>query len=440
MAQTTDNADIEAETKKHIAETARLNAKTAEINAKTAEINAQKAFDAANAAPDTRLTDVTSAAALAEAQKNLATAQTSTKIAQQIGQVQSGSYSGAIDLKDKTGTVEARLLAAKAVDGAAERIARSVKEHADATHAIAVIPARSFVSFDTLYLYRLRRGLVERALESVLPPLVATTPASTGAPVAGSAVAIPALVSSGLDALGKVLGFLKTDYQIGGIDVTLDEEIVISAVAGQLLSQKIQKVVLPLTFMPQAQAKALGEITAEMSELLALRTRGVQAASKEKANITTLEASLSAEKDDAKKKILARDVEIAKTKLSDIEAAVALHDEFVGGLVATKEATAPTLRKILSELLIEQLSATHAILLVRLEATGGGYLIKKNMWTGLGSMPLYHMGGSAVSYVLLDPITSNVAAAGTHAVHGGFVKSQDMQAALDKKEKVAGEQ
>ena len=48
---------------------------------------------------------------------------------------------------------------------------------------------------------------------------------------------------------------------------------------------------------------------------------------------------------------------------------------------------------------------------------------KKNLWTALGGMPLFHMGGAAVSYRLLNGTDGTVAAAGVVPVHGGYVKA-----------------
>jgi hypothetical protein len=40
----------------------------------------------------------------------------------------------------------------------------------------------------------------------------------------------------------------------------------------------------------------------------------------------------------------------------------------------------------------EALSTGAAVLLLRLETSGGGYLTKKNLWTGLGAIPRFHRG------------------------------------------------
>ena len=47
-------------------------------------------------------------------------------------------------------------------------------------------------------------------------------------------------------------------------------------------------------------------------------------------------------------------------------------------------------------------------------------------------MPLYHMGGSTASYVLLSGKEGRVLASDVVPVHGGFVKAGDVEKELTK--------
>jgi hypothetical protein len=76
-------------------------------------------------------------------------------------------------------------------------------------------------------------------------------------------------------------------------------------------------------------------------------------------------------------------------------------------------------------------AAGGAILLLRLESAGGGFLVKKNLLTGLGSMPLFHSGGATVTYLLLDGKEGRVLKGDVVPVHGGFVASNKMEATLN---------
>ena len=116
-----------------------------------------------------------------------------------------------------------------------------------------------------------------------------------------------------------------------------------------------------------------------------------------------------------------------------MKSVVAVHDAFLNSL------TTPDSNGILPIALLAQEFSVDAdlqkeglVLLVKLENAAGGYFIKKNILTGLGFMPLYHMGGSVASYVLLSGKEGRILASNVVPVHGGFVKAGDVQNELAK--------
>jgi hypothetical protein len=403
-------------------ETKRVELETALINAETKLAAAQRARVQQNEPADTRLEDLQGAKDIAAARQALAEAEAKTKIAEEVGEVKSTTYSGAIDLKEKTGTVEAMLLAIKAVGVAAEKIATEVDLKLKA--GVLVVPGRGFESFQRLVSYRFRKGLVKQslctALESKAPPCGTE---GEGPPLAGTA-ATPALVSAGLDAVGKLLSFFKTDFTIGGVDATVEETAALYAVAGALAA-KSKKPRLPQTYMPQAQQAALSGLLNELVILADLRGKVQERFVNDTAHLAELEA----EKDANKKAGAATDIARLRASVARLKAAADTFDGFASGLTAS-EGTSGTipLVALVNEIAVDSLlrEADSQIMLVRVEATGGGYMTKKNLWTGLGGMPLYHMGGAALSYALLDGPGGDLLAAGTKSIHGGFVKSSKL--------------
>lgn len=93
------------------------------------------------------------------------------------------------------------------------------------------------------------------------------------------------------------------------------------------------------------------------------------------------------------------------------------------------------LSAVAQEFAIEDaLKAGGAVLLLRLENSGGGYLLKKNLLTGLGAMPLYHMGGATVTYLLLSGVDGCVLAGDIIPVYGGFVRTDALRTTLAQRE------
>lgn len=408
MAQTTTEQIKDDITRKE----AELRQKQLELQLIQADIDIAKATQAAG---------VTEATALAEAEKTLAKAETDAKIAKQIGEVKNASYSGAVDLGDKTGTVEARLLATKAVAAAAAKI---VKDLGETRPTVLVLPDRSFDSFSNYMAYEFRKQIVTNALTSVLPKDTTTPPA---AGIAGAAA--PAVISAGLDAMGKLLSFFKTDYKFGGIDVSLDESVAIAAVAGQLKANPGIKVLTPKMYMLQEQDKAIKALVADLQALVSLRSRAASEQRLHKARMASHVEDAAKATDANQKKESEKKAEAEKEQIARIQSAIDIYDQFSASITATPaEGQKLPLLNLVEEKAIWTMANEPGtgVLLVRLEVTGGGYVVKKSMWTGLGGAPLYHMGGSAITYTFLDGQQGTVLAAGTVAVHGGFVKSSEL--------------
>jgi hypothetical protein len=361
-------------------------------DAQKALADSKKALDQVTGSLAQQLSSLQNQKGVADAQKALADSQTQSLLARFIGEVKAGPFTGSVDLKDKAGMQEAALLAARAVQQAADIVAAAVP--ADVTD-IAIFAAKDFPNFQKLLGFRLRKEFLKQAFQSagIAPP----------AAVAETEVlpaAIPALVSGGLDALTKLLGFFKTDFTTGGIDVKLDESLLLFAVAGSLAAKNPR---LPLIYNPGGIEKALSAVLAELAELAKLR-------------------SLAAKQ--------AADPAVPAAKVALLNGAIALYDSFVNGLTTPDSSGMLPIALVAQEFSTIAGSQNGAILLLRLESAGGGFLVKKNIWTGLGSMPLFHSGGATVSYLLLNGSDGKVLKGDVVPVYGGFVASDDMEKTL----------
>ena len=389
--------------------------------AEKAKRDAAKALEATQAPSAQQLADLQSQKALADAQKGLADSVTQATLAKYIGDVKAGPYSGSVDMKGTAGTEEAALLATSAVREAAVRVASELPERKQSN--VYIFAAREFPNFQRLLAFRFRKEIIKLALTAavVKPPDVGQKEALS-----------PTLVSAGLDAFSKILGFFKTDYTVGGSDVKVDEAVLLYSVAGELRT-KAAEVHLPLVYEPKAQSASVKAVTIELAELVDLRARASTLAGGLRNQIAKIEKEASEEKVAAKKEAMLATGTASKLRLDQLNGVIALYDSFASALTTPDANGVLPLALVAQELAVDSvLKAGAMVLLLRLENSGGGYLLKKNLWTGLGSMPLFHMGGATVSYLALEGADGKVIAGNVVPVYGGFVKSSDLRAKLQE--------
>jgi hypothetical protein len=410
--------DLKQQTEKLNAQKQKLDAEKAVNDSQEALAQSQKDSSVLNQLRDQKaLADAQKA--LADSQKALADAQTQALLAQLIGDVKTGPFTGSVDLRDKAGTQEAALLAARAVQRAAAAIAAAVPEE---VKDISIFASKDFPNFQKLLGFRFRKELLKQAFQAVgIARLMAGAEAE--------AVAIPALISGGLDAFSKLLDFFKTDFATGGVDVKLDESLLLFAVAGRLSRKNAR---LPLIYNPAGNIEAMAGVTKQLAELADLRARTASQVTAANAEIDAKTKELADPAQAARKDILTQEIAAGKARVEALNGAIALYDGFVNGLTTPDSNGVVPIALLAQEFDMDAtFAAGGAILLLRLESAGGGFLVKKNLLTGLGSMPLFHSGGATVTYLLLDGKEGRVLKGDVVPVHGGFVASNKMEATLN---------
>jgi len=388
-------------------------------DAQKALADSQRALQQSQDTSNQKLTVLQNQKGLADAQKALADSQSQAALAKYIGDVKAGPYSGSVDMKDKAGTEEAQLLAARAVKEAGSKVAKAVESKSTKFYVFAV---KDFANFQRLTSFRFREELLKQAFDAA----GIKRPAG---PV--PEFVTPGMVSAGLDAFSKILGFFKTDYTIGGIDTKLDESLLLFSVAGNLADKEVH---LPSFYEPAVQKATIEALTKELADLVDLRGRAETEVKSLQDEIDQTEKQAADPKNAANKDALLKTAAALKPRVDLIKGAIALFDAFSAFLITPDSSTgAVPLTSIALELAVDNaLKSGTAVLLLRLENTGGGYLLKKNLLTGLGKMPLYHMGGATVTYVLLNGPDGKVLAGDIIPIHGGFVKTDDLRSELAK--------
>ncbi len=440
----------EAEAAKKLAE-----ARKAEAEANLAAFKAQKELEAAQAPPDPSKKELDDQLAEAEAAKKIADAAKAAADARkaqaeaalaalkaEIGEVPSAGYTGEVTLKDKAGATEGFLLAAKAAETAAQRIAAALP--GDGNRELLLYAAGEVPNFQALIAFCAQRDLVKEALKDAKktsgqadseapgpPPFkIAAVPTLAAPSLTAGA---PPLAATGLtlDAVNKLLGYFRTDYSVGGLEIKFEDSLLVHALAGAIASsnKKYKGVQLPAVYSPKALSDPSSGILNGILELSKLKVDAQADADRHDKLSAYFNKEAGKATDPAQKEELLRKAKIHKDAADACKAAVGLYDGFLGKLTTADDKGAIQLAKVIYENIVaDALKTGGLLLLVKLQQSGGSYYTKKNMWTLFGGMPFYHMGGVVASFVLLEgPSPGNVLKAGVVPVHGGFIKAADLQ-------------
>jgi hypothetical protein len=449
------------------------------LDAEKALMDARKAIADANkppAAPSAQATELAAAKAateLATAQKALADARKAQSEADlaaakaAIGEVPSSGITGTVDLKDGAGDLEAALLAMVAVREAADIIGNRIREVLRMPAAIVMVSAAETPTFGNAIAYDAEVTLVDRLFEkaivsaearSAMPepapapvpvPAPAPTPEAKGIPELMVAEAFPALATAGLalEATTRLLSFFRSDVVVKGTPVTLEDAAAVNAIACALHhpltgaatgsnGAKAFDVSMPGVYHPAMAAAATTFFVTDVTALSGRRGEALKLQTTIEAEMATLQTQIAAAEIDAAKKGGAEQRAATKalgerTDLAaGLKSAMAFMDAWLTKLGTPDSKGVAALVNVAKEKALATAIKAGYLLIVKVTKAGGGVMTKKHLWTFLGRLPLFHMGGAAVSFTLLHGATGNVAASGIIPVHGGFVKADQLRPML----------
>ncbi len=365
--------------------------------------------------------------AAAEARKAEAEASLAALKAQ-IGEIPSSGFTGDVKLEEGAGTVEAALLAAKAVETAAHRIVEALPKQ-EANKTVLLFSASEIPNFQAQIAYNAQVSLVENAFieaQNTSNKADVTAPGLPG--TKREAVAAAGAIGLTLDAINKLVGFFRTDYTVGGVDFTLEDALLVHAVAGLVAgSGKNLDVQLPAVYSPGALTDVVFKILNKIKSLSLLKLGAQTKASRHDEISAGFTEEAGKETNPQNKDDLLNKAKTHKDAADAWKATMGLYDSFISKLTtADDKGIAPLTNVIREGVVAESLLNGNLLLLVKLQKSGGAYYTKKNLFTFFGGMPFYHMGGVVTSFVLLDGKTGMVLVSGVVPIHGGFVKANDL--------------
>jgi hypothetical protein len=348
--------------------------------------------------------------------------------------VPQGPYGGSVNVDQKGSDLPATLLAAQAVKNAALKI---VTDLADIQKGTCLVFASAEIpTFQNYVLYEIQLTAAKNALATALADskklLEDELQPHTEAKVEGLETVFPSIfgiVGQNLDAIDKLLGFFRTDYTVGGVEVSFDDSTLVLETAKQLRQpQAGWNVRLPAIYDPRAFIDSVNKIKEDFSSIANDRIKALSQAKYWEEKI--IEAQASTPKD---KKRITREEDVK----NNLEHAAEFGNQFYSKMTSVSEsdksATVPISIIAREKAIFDTLSGESPayLLILHIHKTGGGYLVKKNLLTALfGSIPLYYVGGTVVTYALFRGLDGSLCKSGLIPMYGGYVKASKIQTAL----------
>lgn len=304
------------------------------------------------------------------------------------------AQTGGVSLRGDALRAESRVQATRAVLEAADVVADRVLS-ATPNRSVLIVPATIDISLPRYRLYDLRRALLVRGLTQAgeFCPRDSTKSA-TGIVEAANALA----------AFAKVGSYFQSRYELGGLNVGVDEELTAAAVGGALLRRHVA-VSLPAPWASDAV------ITATEGELDQLERLG--------------DAALGCQ-EHLKRLIKAESNADAKAGLEDKAAIVKVTLDGLDGFLSSLAAPADKSMIALGPVLMERQLASDikgkAVLRLKTHAVDASFYSVTNLWTFLGTMPVYVSGSAVLSFQVLDEDSRTIRDIGVIMGKTGFDK------------------
>lgn len=345
------------------------------------------------------------------------------------------STTGTTTAKDGAGKAEAAALAAAAVNGVADDIAREARAAAQASKGsdyegpadcgnltslkpktrtsgqvapVLLLAADSSLSFSHFEQFRFRACALGEQFKKLLPPSEA-----------GGAIPLVA-VQAALAAGTKLLQLLTPDWEAGTIPVTTTNRALMAAVArayvgsgagttGRVYWQgQVSKSGASDSIFKAL--KALGESYAKAGERINAMKSQLTEAKKKLDTVNANPRSSQAQKDKAK-------AEFDKwnnptTALAEVRAA---YEQLLKDLNGKESEALLPINRVVDQAAAAELLGTDGLALsLGVESSAGGYFTRKVIWNalGVGGPPFYVSGGAVVTYVAVRPADQQVLAAG----------------------------
>ncbi|MGO4479459.1 hypothetical protein AB4Z32_24765 [Massilia sp. 2TAF26] len=419
----------------------KIEAETLLNNAKKSLSDSQKSLAAALVSPsaskisnDEELARLTSELNLTKAKSDKTAAELELAKSK-IGNIPDGPFTGTVTLGEKSGNAEAALLAAVAI----KQIATRIVTHMDAAYAertqratprnIIIMSTADIPSFSAVQNFRIQKSVIEQAYKD--SEKKAEDADERAAPPATPEFVAPQTIGLALDATNKLLNFFRTDYSIKGVDITVEDLMLVNALGGEITNTRKTKyqVTLPTTFNGNALATAGSSVISVFFGLAQKRDECVARSARHSRTADFYVAeSKKPEKNEPDRTIDAERANVQKAAADQWKSTATLIDAFLTKITTPDEKGIIPLSALTKENSIaDALSKDTDILIVKIHNANGSLYTKKNLLTALGKMPFFIMGSAVASFSLFDGRDGRLLSADLIPIHGGYTSVQDVK-------------
>ncbi len=349
-----------------------------------------------------------------------------------IGEIPESPYTGEVELNEGMGVIESAALTARAVTQAAKKIAGSLKGDGGATlkgATLYIFQADETPKLDEAIVFDSHLSMLEETLRAAIAQSEELL-APERVEVMGVA---PAFIAPAIEAAVKLLDLLRTDYSIGGVEISGYDQALLFEVAGALLrdpNHPPAAVHIPSLLFPE---KILGGAEKSLVDRLKDMTRQVASARRYQklhaGRAETLAKEVAKESDPEKKKELQQQAEAQKKAAEELGDAIQMYDALFGASDAKGVTpTMPLATFVKAQRLREALRQDKNSYVVALKVfkSGGTYYKKKSFWNVFRPwrIPVFLSGGVVCGFALLNG-EGRVLASGSLPTHSPFVGLSD---------------
>ena len=355
---------------------------------------AQKAAsEAATAASNAKAAEIAAQTAAAKAQMGSIEGQSEIKGAVQAGSTPSKAE--ALLLVTRSTLASGKLIA--------NRIAADLTANQD--RDVLVLTDKAQLAISDAVLFDLRRDQLLQSADSnrqrfaQCPP-----PAATGDDSGGRMIPVATALGTAVDLASKLGSYFMTDYTYGEITVDPSPELLAAAVVHSFSSWTKPAFIIP--------SHSLISGATELIELMRpLQDQYLEAVGSREIALKYAEAHRGKSETSAA---------LCDAAAAAFQKSISQYETLSNSLTADANDAEPLGVRIVRQKQIQTSLEGNPLVLLLTGRQAAAYYTKKNLWTFLGGLPLYTMGGTSTTYTLFEPKSGHILETGAVVHHAGY--------------------
>lgn len=328
-----------------------------------------------------------------------------------------------VDTKPSAGQMEATLLMAQSLAPIAEAIVDNVKTIAK-TKPVVIVPGTGGVNLAHWELFDYRTRFLSDAFKNdrIDQKTLDEQYEALKKSEKTARIMVTGLPILALSAASKLVSYAMSDYEIGGITLTSDDQLLVSSIVGHNNGLTI---LLPSLLPKEGSSETVFSTISDLDK----DSQSLQKVEIENTKRSD-ELNALAKKDTKRAPQLNQLAEDYEALTSTIKEHVAAYGALMAALASSDDKNLMPLTAVLQEQAVSAaLSEDGYALVVHMYSAAGSYYTKKNLWTAFGGMPFYVSGGAVASYTLIARKSGFAVAGGVVPFACGYRKASKVATA-----------